>query len=133
MQARTQENYIYKNLMVFHGFLGMHQFVWARALCGIRYGCLAAVDCSGTIQKIYMRKIRLTRVTSVHANVADFSIRGCLIRILGHFRAHGSALTRNVSRLHGSKKLLQRAILYRHEKILLRQGRLQAGTQENYL
>ena len=30
----------------------------------------------------------------------------------------------------GSKNLLQRGILYRHEKILLRQGRLQAQTQE---
>ena len=32
-------------------------FVWARALCGARI-CCAAVDCSGTTQKIYMRKIR---------------------------------------------------------------------------
>ena len=47
--------------------------------------------------------------------------------------AQGSALTRNVARSHGSKNLLQRAILYRHEKILLRQGRLQAQTQENYV
>ena len=39
----------------------MHQFVWARALCGIRYGCPAAVDCSGTIQKIHMRKIRVSQ------------------------------------------------------------------------
>ena len=47
--------YIY---MVFHWFLGIHQFVWARALCGVRYGCPAAVDCSGTAQKIHMRKTR---------------------------------------------------------------------------
>ena len=33
-------------------------FVWARALCGTRIGCCAAVDCSGTAQKIHMRKIR---------------------------------------------------------------------------
>ena len=32
---------------------------------------------------------------------------------------------------HGSKNLLQRGILYRHEKIVLRQGRLQARTQES--
>ena len=50
--------------------------------------------------------------------------------------AQGPALTRNVARLgfpSGSKNLLQRGILYRHEKILLRQGRLQAQTQENYV
>ena len=45
-------------------------------------------------------------------------------------RVQGSALTRNVARSHGSKNLLQRGILYRHEKILLRQGRLQAQTHE---
>ena len=55
----------------------------------------------------------------MHANVADFMIRGRLTRILGHFRAQRSALMRNVSRSHGSKNLLQRAILYRHENILL--------------
>ena len=51
----------------------------------------------------------------------DFCIWGRLTRARGPFRAQGSALTRNVERLHGSKNLLQRGILYRHEKILLRQ------------
>ena len=35
----------------------MHQFVWAGALCGTRIGCCAAVDCSGTAQKIHMPEI----------------------------------------------------------------------------
>ena len=48
-----------------------------------------------------------------------FMIRGHLTSILGSFRAKGSALTHNVSSSHGSKNLLQRAILYRHERILL--------------
>ena len=55
----------------------------------------------------------------MHGHVTDFSIWERLTRILGPFRAQGSALTRNVSRLHGSKNLLQIVILYRHEKILL--------------
>ena len=55
----------------------------------------------------------------MHANVTDFSIWGRLTRPRGHFRAQGSALTRNVDILHGSKNLLQRGTLYRHEKILL--------------
>ena len=97
----------------------MHQFVWARALCGIRYGCPAAVECSGTIQKIHMRKPELHRLTGMHGNMIDFMIRGRLKRISGHFRAQGSALTRNVSSSHGSKNLLQRVTLYRHEKIFL--------------
>ena len=70
----------------------------------------------------------------MHAIMMDFMIWGHLTRLRGPFRAEGSALTRNVSRLgfpSGSKNLLQRGILYRHETILLRQGRLQAQTQEN--
>ena len=74
------------------------------------------MDCSGATQKTDMKKIR---VTGMHVNVADSSIWGHLTRILGHFRAQGSALTRNVSSLHCSKNLFQRAILYRHERILL--------------
>ena len=56
-QARTQENYMQK-LVGFQRFLWIDQFVWARALCEIRISCPAAVDCSGTIRKIHMRKIR---------------------------------------------------------------------------
>ena len=69
----------------------------------------------------------------MHATMIDFGIEGRLTKPRGHFRAQGSALTRNVARSHGSKNLLQRGILYRHEKILLRQGRLQAQTHENYV
>ena len=46
------------NLMVFHWYLGMHQFVWARALCGTRIWCCASVDCSGATRKINVTKIR---------------------------------------------------------------------------
>ena len=71
------------------------------------------------------------KVSRIHATMMDFGIWGRLTRPRGPLRAQGSALTRNVERSHGSKNLLQRGILYRHEKILLRQGRLQAQTQEN--
>ena len=69
----------------------------------------------------------------VHAIMMDFLIWGHLTKPRGHFRAQGCALTSNVARSHGSKNLLQRGILYRHEKILLRQERLQAQTKENYM
>ena len=131
----------------------MHQFVRARALCSVRYVCPAAEDCSGTIPTIHMRTTEWPRVTSMHANVIDFMIRGRLTRPRGPFRAQGSALTRNVSSSHGSKNLLQRAMLYRHERIYLVEqatvclfternthagdlairGRLQALTKENYM
>ena len=38
------------------------------------------------------------------------------------FQMPGHALTRNVARSHGSKNLLQRAILYRHKKIYVGKG-----------
>ena len=72
-----------------------------------------------------------TKVSRMHADVMDFMIWGRLAWPRGRLRAQGSALTRNVARSHGSKNLLQRGILYRHEKMLLRQGRLQAEIQEN--
>ena len=66
-----------------------------------------------------MRKIRVGQGRE-HAWKCDgFHDPGMFDEHLGHFRAQGSALTRNVSRLHDSKNLLQRAILYRHERILL--------------
>ena len=101
----------------------MHQFVWARALCGTRIGCCATVDRSGAIRKIHVRKILMDQGVAHACAMMDFMIRGHLTRPRGPFRAQGSALTRNVARSHGSKNLLQRGILYRHEKILLRHGR----------
>ena len=43
--------------MVFHQYLGIAVFVWARALCGTRTYCSAAVGCSGTTQKIHVPEI----------------------------------------------------------------------------
>ena len=50
---------MYILVMVFHQYLRIHKFVWARVLRGTRYSQSASVDCSGVIQKIHMRKIRL--------------------------------------------------------------------------
>ena len=44
---------------VFHQYLWINVFVWARVLCGTRKYESASVDCSGVIQKINMRQIRL--------------------------------------------------------------------------
>ena len=44
--------------MVFHQYLWIFVFVWARVLCGTRKHQSASVDCSGVIQKINARKIR---------------------------------------------------------------------------
>ena len=57
------------------------------------------------------------KVPCMMENLADFMIWGRLTMPRGPFRGQGSALTRNVARSHGSKNLLQRVILYRHEKI----------------
>ena len=113
--------------------LWIDQFVWARGFCETRISCCASVDCSGTIGKIHVREIRVRQGGARACYHDDFMIWGHLTRLQGSFRAQGFALTRNVARSHGSKNLLQRAILYRHQEILLRQGRLQAQTQENYM
>ena len=106
-------------------------FVWARAFCGTRICCSASVGSSGAIRKIHVTEIRLDQGVAHACNHDGFEHLGTFDEAPGTFHAQGCALTRNVERLHGSKNLLQRGILYRHEKILLRQGRLQAQTQEN--
>ena len=58
----------------------------------------------------------------------DFMVRGRLTRPRRPFRAQGSALTRNLERTHGSKNLLQRGILYRHEKIWLEELASESNT-----
>ena len=50
---------IYAFVMVFHQYIWMLVFVWARVWSDTRYYQSAPLDCSGTIQKIHMRKIRL--------------------------------------------------------------------------
>ena len=64
--------------MVIHQYLWIDQFVWALVLCGIRYYQFATMDCSGAIQKIHMRKIRVGQGRVHDVNVADFMIRGRL-------------------------------------------------------
>ena len=63
-------------VMVFHQYLRMNVFVWDRVVCGTRYYQCACLDCSGAIQKIHMRKIRLGQGIVHDAGVTDFMIRG---------------------------------------------------------
>ena len=67
-------------VMVFHEYLWIDQFVWARVFCGTRYYQSASVGCSGTIQKIHMRKIRRDQGFVHDGHVADFMIRGRLTK-----------------------------------------------------
>ena len=109
-------------------------FSFGLAVCvALEYVVVLLWIAAGPPRKSMCPRLNGTKVASVHGHVIDFVILGRLTSISGPFTAQGSALTRNVSRLHGSKNLLQRGILYRHEKILLRHGRLQARTQENYI
>ena len=109
-------------VMVFLQYLWIGQFVWALVLLCTRYYQSASVDCSGTIQKIHMRKIEWHQGAARAYIMMDLMISGHLTRPRGPFRAQGSALTRNVARSHGSKNLLQRAILYRHKRNNIRPG-----------
>ena len=51
-------------------------FVWARALCELRIGCCASVDCSGTIRKIHVAEIHVDQGVAQHAIMVDFSAFG---------------------------------------------------------
>ena len=45
--------------VVYHQYLWIDKFVWARVLCGTRYYQYASLDCSEIIQQILMRKIQM--------------------------------------------------------------------------
>ena len=51
-------------IVVFHQYLRIHTFVWARVLCGTRYYQSASLDCSGVIQKIHMRELGVIQGTA---------------------------------------------------------------------
>ena len=120
-------------MTVYLQYLRIHKFVWARVLCGTRYYQSASLDFSGTIQKINMREIRWLQGSGVMMKMTDFMIRGCQLTPNWCIRSIFAVLAHNVDIRHGSKNLLQRVILCKHEKILLRQGRLHVQTQENYI
>ena len=61
--------------MVIHQYLWIDQFVWALVFCGIGYSQSVSMDCSGVIQNIHMRKIRL-RKAQMH--LTDFWQISCL-------------------------------------------------------
>ena len=67
---------MYISMTVYLQYLRIHQFVWARVLCGTRYYQSASVDCSGVIQKIHMRKIRRDQGLVNMIELIDFMIRG---------------------------------------------------------
>ena len=62
--------------MVFHQYLWIYVFVWARVLCGTRRHQSASLDCSGVIQKINVRKIWLDQGVARDDKMTDFMLRG---------------------------------------------------------
>ena len=71
---------MYIFMTVYLQYLRIHQFVWVRVLCGTRYYQCASLDCSGTIQKIHVRKVEVHQGVVHDGNVADFMLRGRLTR-----------------------------------------------------
>ena len=52
------------SVMVYHQYLRIHKFVWARVLCGTIYYQSVSLDCSGVIQKIQMRELGVIQGTA---------------------------------------------------------------------
>ena len=124
---------IYKNLMVFHWFLGIDQFVWARVVCGIRYGCHAAVDCSGTIQKIHMRKIRVSQGDG-HAWKRDgFHDPGAFDEDFLTLQSPWVRADAQCFKITWLEELASESNTIQAWEDITGQGRLQARTQENYM
>ena len=63
------------SMTVYFQYLRIHQFVWARVLCGTRYYQYASLDCSGTIQKIHMREIEWAQGSGMMMKMTDFKAK----------------------------------------------------------
>ena len=119
--------------MVFIDISGLIDSFALVLFVALEYVVLLRWVAAGPPRKSICPRLNEVKVGSVHGHEMEFMIWGCLTRPRRPFKARGSALTLNVDISHGSKNLLQRGMRYRHEKILLRQGRLQARTQERYI
>ena len=76
-------------VMVFHQYLRIGQFVWARVFCGTRYYQSASLDCSGTIQKIHMRKIELHQGRARACKCDGFHVLGTFDEAPGTLQSSG--------------------------------------------
>ena len=74
---------------VFHCYLWIDVFVWARALCGTRISCLASVDFNGIAGKIHMRKIRLVQGVALACYHDGFHDLGTFDEAPGTVRSSG--------------------------------------------
>ena len=70
-------------------------FVWARAVCGTRYGPSPCVGTSPVLGKIRMQKIELDQGDSRHGKMTEFMIRGRFRTPKDPSRTQERALTRN--------------------------------------
>ena len=91
------------------------------------------MDCSGAIQKIHMRKIEVIQGLVNIMNCDRFHDQRTLAKAKWPSQGPGVRADAQCDIVHGSKNLFQRAILYRHKKIYLWQGRLQAISRRNYV
>ena len=84
-----------KFMTVFHQYLRIGQFVWARVLLCTRYHQSASVDCNGVIWKINRREDEVRQGFPTMMIFEIFMVWGRLTRPNGPSRAQGSTLTRN--------------------------------------
>ena len=103
------------------------------ALCGTRIRCCDSVYCNGAIRNIHVRKIRLPEDFVTCWICKMFAPEAVRRGRMDPSQAK-SLCWRTQWNVHTwLVELVSNAILYRHEKILLRQGRLHAQTQDIYI
>ena len=117
---------IYDNWMFICPYLWIAQFVWARALYGLRIICSAAVDCSGTIRKIHMRKIELDQGRA-HAYKNDrFHDQRPLDKAPWPFQSLGVCADAQCYKITWLEELASASNTIQAQEVLLCQGRLRA-------
>ena len=98
-------------------------FVWARAFCGIRYGCCASLDCSGAIRKIHVRKIRLIQGVARACDHDGFQHLGTFDEAPGTFQSPGVRADAQCCKITWLEELASESNTIQAQEDLCQQGK----------
>ena len=105
-------------------------FVWARAVCGTRYGPSPYVGTSPVPGKIHMQKIEcLQGDDCTYDKIKNFSIGGRVRASNDLFWAHERVLTHSVERSKWLEELASESNTIQAQGNITAQGRLELRTQ----
>ena len=116
----TEAETIYAVRSFFRRYLRINVFVWARVVYMARYGCCASHGCSVVSRKIHMTKIRRDQHRMHDDHFDGFSVLRPFHKEKVTFHGPGVRAAAQWKDYTWFEELVQREILYRHQRIFTR-------------